>query len=61
MGAGKGPASPLPDEKQEVLERIQEWLLTEVSDALSKADTLQIEVHVKGRSIRPKLTILYDL
>jgi hypothetical protein len=46
-------------EKREVLRKILNWVQAEVSQGLDRTDTLQVEVHVKGKSVRPSLRLIY--
>ena len=51
------------EQQGEVVERVVAWIQRELPTALrnhSGSTAIQIEVHIKGQSIRPSIRIIYD-
>jgi hypothetical protein len=55
-----GSPVDVTEQSQDVLDKIQRWLVTEVAEVLERADRLKLTVNIKGRDVRPVIEVSYD-
>lgn len=63
QGRGVGADAPRtetrsPDEVAAIMERVRSWLDEELAWALSQTDVVQVEIHFKGDSVRPRVSAI---
>lgn len=43
-----------------IVKQLQDFVAEKVAVALADSECIKVEIHVKGPSVRPSITILYD-
>lgn len=41
--------------------KVHEWIDGELADALKRSSNVQVEIHIKGKSVLPSLRTFYNL